>query len=58
MTQSLGTVAGEGVRPVGGMEMGTKDIYSRQPTLTLRRDDGEVTVVALDENTKVEVLPS
>lgn len=58
MTQAFGTVAAEGVRPVGGMEMGTKDIYCRQPTLTLRRDDGELFTVALDENTKVEVVPS
>jgi hypothetical protein len=54
-TEVSGTVEGEGLRPVGGMEMGSKGLFSHQQTLQLRRDDGEVTVVALDENT--EVLP-
>jgi hypothetical protein len=52
-TETAGVVEGEGVRPVGGMEMGTKAVYCQQPTLRLRRDDGEVIVVALDENTEV-----
>jgi hypothetical protein len=38
------------------MEMGGKSIYCHQPTLRLRRDDGEITVVALDEQTEVEVV--
>ncbi len=58
LTQIVGAVTGESVRPVGGMEMGTKDRYCRQPTLMLRGDDGEISVVALDENTQVEVLAS
>lgn len=52
-TQTEGIVEGEGVRPVGGMEMGAKALYVQQPTLRLRRDDGEIIVVALDENTEI-----
>ena len=48
-----GTVEAEGLRPVGGMEMGGKAVFGHQPTLRLRHDDGEVTVLALDENTEV-----
>lgn len=55
-TQFTGTVVGESIRPVGGMEMGSKALYCHQPTLTLRRDDGELTAVALDENTEVRPL--
>ncbi len=53
-TTIVGTVDGEGLRPVGGMEMGGKAIYCHQPTLRLRLDDGEITVVAIDANTAVE----
>jgi hypothetical protein len=56
-TEVVGTVSGEGSRPVGGMEMGSKGLYCQQPTLELRREDGEVTSVALDENTEVHALP-
>jgi len=55
-TQVEGVVEREGLRPVGGMEMGGKSLYCHQPTLRLRRDDGEVTVVAVDEDTRVETL--
>ncbi len=55
-TEVVGTVDGEGQRPVGGMEMGGKGLYCRQPTLTLRRDDGEVTVLAVDEHTEVHPI--
>lgn len=55
-TEVSGAVEAESVRPVGGMEMGSKALYSRQPTLRLRKDDGEITVVALDENTEVRPL--
>ncbi|WZO96212.1 hypothetical protein EP7_003198 [Isosphaeraceae bacterium EP7] len=51
-----GTVEREGLRPVGGMEMGGKSLYCHQPTLRLRRDDGEITSVALDDDTLVEVV--
>jgi hypothetical protein len=51
--ETSGVVEEEGVRPVGGMEMGAKALYIQQPTLRLRRDDGEVVVVALDENSEV-----
>jgi hypothetical protein len=54
-TEVAGTVEGEGLRPVGGMEMGSKGLFVHQGTLSLRKDDGEVTVVAIDEHT--EVLP-
>jgi hypothetical protein len=53
ITEVCGVVADEGIRPVGGMEMGGKARYCFQPTLKLRKDDGEITVVALDENTEV-----
>jgi hypothetical protein len=52
-TEVEGTVELEGLRPVGGVEMGGKAIYCHQPTLQLRRADGEITVVALDEHTEV-----
>lgn len=55
-TEVRGEVVGEGSRPVGGMEMGGKGLYCHQPTLVLRRDDGEVTALALDENTEVHTL--
>ncbi len=51
-----GVVELEGFRPVGGIEMGGKASYCHQPTLRLRRDDGEVTVVALDEETQVQTI--
>ena len=55
-TQVEGVVEKEGLRPVGGMEMGGKSLYCHQPTLRLRRDDGEITVVALDDDSKVETI--
>ena len=51
-----GSVELEGLRPVGGMEMGGKASYCHQPTVRLRRDDGEVIVVALDEESVVQSL--
>lgn len=53
-TQVVGIVEREGVRPLGGMEMGGKGLYARQATIRLRRDDGEVIDVALDEQSVVE----
>jgi len=53
-TELTGTVEAEGLRPVGGMEMGGKAMYCKQDTLRLRKADGEITVVALDENTEVK----
>ena len=55
-TELIGTVEAEGIRPVGGMEMGGKAMYCRQDTLRLRTPDGEITVVALDEHTEVTPL--
>jgi hypothetical protein len=55
-TQVEGVVENEGYRPVGGMEMGGKASYCLQPTLRLRYDSGEVTVLALDDDTQVETL--
>lgn len=57
-TEVVGTVEREGLRPVGGMEMGGKSLYCHQPTIRLRKADGEVTVVAVDEGTLVEELPT
>ena len=53
-TELTGTVEAEGIRPVGGMEMGGKAMYCRQDVLRLRKPDGEITVVALDEHTEVK----
>lgn len=55
-TTIVGTVDDEGLRPVGGIEMGGKAIYCHQPTLRLRLDDGEITIVAVDANTAVETV--
>ena len=52
-TETVGVVEVEGTRPVGGMEMGAKALYVRQPTIRIRHDDGAETVVALDDNTEV-----
>ena len=54
LTQVEGVVVGEGRRPVGGIEMGGKASYCHQQTLMLKRDDGEITEVAVDEHTQVE----
>ena len=53
-TQVVGVVEREGVRPLGGMEMGGKGLYARQKTIRLRRDDGEIIDVALDENSRLD----
>jgi hypothetical protein len=55
-TQVGGIVEDEGIRPVGGMEMGGKARYGLQPTLKLRQDDGSLTVVAIDEHTEVRTV--
>lgn len=55
-TQVEGRVESEGRRPVGGIEMGGKASYCQQSTLRLRREDGELIEVALDEETTVEAL--
>ena len=55
-TQVEGVVEKEGLRPVGGMEMGGKSLYCRQPTLRLQHDDGTVSEFALDERSEVMVL--
>ncbi len=55
-TQVEGVVVDEGRRPVGGIEMGGKASYCQQKTLQLQRDDGELTEVALDEETQVETI--
>lgn len=56
LTQVEGVIESEGRRPVGGTEMGGKASYIQQPTLRLRRDDGEITEVALDASTEVTVV--
>jgi hypothetical protein len=56
LTQVEGSFVREGRRPVGGIEMGGKASYCQQPTLRLRRDDGEIIEVAVDEETKVETV--
>jgi hypothetical protein len=56
LTQVEGVFEHDGRRPVGGIEMGGKASYCHQPTLRLRRDDGEIIEVAVDEDTQVEQL--
>ena len=56
LTQVEGVVAREGRRPVGGIEMGGKASYCHQKTLQLKRDDGEVTEIAVDEETQVQTI--
>jgi hypothetical protein len=56
LTQVEGVVMNEGRRPVGGIEMGGKASYCHQKTLQLKRDDGELTEVAVDEQTQVETV--
>jgi hypothetical protein len=56
LTQVDGVLVREGRRPVGGIEMGGKASYCQQDTLQLQRDDGEITEVALDEETQVDVI--
>ena len=36
--------------------MGGKASFCQQPTLRLRREDGEVTVVALDDDSQVQTI--
>jgi hypothetical protein len=55
-THTEGVVETDGHRPVGGIEMGGKASYCLQPTIRLRRDDGEITVVAVDDDTLVETV--
>lgn len=55
-TQVEGNVELESLRPVGGMEMGGKASYCQQPTVRLRRDDGEIVVVAIDDDTQVQTI--
>jgi|GEM_PF-1728684 len=55
-TQVEGVVVNEGIRPVGGIEMGGKAAFCRQNTLMLKKADGELTQVAIDENTEITVL--
>jgi hypothetical protein len=56
LTQVEGVVVAESRRPVGGIEMGGKASYCHQKTLSLKRDDGELTVVAVDQETQVETI--
>jgi hypothetical protein len=56
LTQLDGEVVKESRRPVGGIEMGGKAAYCQQDTLLLKRSDGEITEVALDSQTQVEVM--
>ncbi|MFM1802952.1 MAG: hypothetical protein RJA81_2304 [Planctomycetota bacterium] len=51
-----GVVVSEAFRPIGGMEMGAKAAALNQPTLRIQADDGEITVIAVDGGTQVEVL--
>jgi hypothetical protein len=56
LTEVEGIVVNEGRRPVGGIEMGGKASYCHQKTLHLQRDDGEVTEIAVDEETQVQTI--
>jgi hypothetical protein len=56
LTRVEGIVVHESRRPVGGIEMGGKASYCHQKTLRLKRDDGELTEVAVDQETQVETI--
>ncbi|MGP0066555.1 MAG: hypothetical protein ACLQGP_23570 [Isosphaeraceae bacterium] len=56
LTRVEGVVQKEGRRPVGGIEMGGKASYCQQETLLLALADGEITEVAIDSETQVEVI--
>jgi hypothetical protein len=56
LTQIEGVVEHESRRPVGGIEMGGKAFYCLQPTLRLRREDGEYIEIAIEDDTKVDVI--
>jgi hypothetical protein len=56
ITQVEGVVVDESRRPVGGIEMGGKASYCHQKTLRLKRDDGELTEIAVDQETRVETI--
>jgi hypothetical protein len=56
ITQVEGVVVYESRRPVGGIEMGGKASYCHQKTLRLKRDDGELTEIAVDQETRVETI--
>jgi hypothetical protein len=46
----------ESRRPVGGIAMGGKAAYCHQETLRLKRDDGELTEIAVDDGTVIETV--
>jgi hypothetical protein len=56
LTQVEGLIEKESRRSVGGIEMGGKASYCQQETIRLRRDDGEITEVAVDAETRVDVV--
>ena len=56
ITQVEGVVVHESRRPVGGIEMGGKASYCHQKTVKLKRDDGELTEIAVDMETEVETI--
>ena len=56
LTQVEGVVVHESRRPVGGIELGGKASYCHQKTVRLKRDDGELTEVTIDQGTQVETL--
>ena len=56
LTQVEGVVVHESRRPVGGIEMGGKASYCHQKTVRLKRDDGELTEIAIDQETRVETI--
>ena len=56
LTRVEGVIEKESRRPVGGIEMGGKASYCQQETIRLRRDNGEITEVAVDAETLVDVV--
>ena len=55
-TQVEGVVELDGYRPIGGIEMGGKVTYCLQPTIRLRKPSGEITVVAIDDESVIETI--
>jgi hypothetical protein len=56
--QVEGTVVDVGMRPTGSWFVGKP--HGRYPLkrITLRKDDGELTVLSLDEDSRVEIVPA
>ena len=53
-----GTVVDVRMRPTGSWFVGKPQGRYALKRITLRKDDGELTVLSLDEDSRVEILPA